>query len=249
MIAPKYCSVAVLMYDPARRGGSRGRGKGKETEMGSGMKSRPVLQRLIIALTPVVFLIGGGAVAEDAQEAVTFIDEFGNRAISELTGPDLTDADLQSRFRKLFEEGFDVSYIARSALGRFWRKADEQQRADYSEVFEDYMVQVYSAKFRQYSGQTFKATAGHPAPGGGTSVSSLVSNPDGPETKIDWTVEQVEGKQKIRDIKIEGVSMITSYRDEFAQVVLQNNGQVQGLIDTLRTKTEQLRADKGDNHG
>lgn len=213
------------------------------------MKSRPGLRHLIIALTPVIFLIGGDARADDSQDAVTFINDFGNRAISELTGPELTDKDLQDRFRKLFEEGFDVSYIARSALGRFWRKANEQERADYTGVFEDYMVQVYSAKFRQYSGQTFKATGGQPSPGGGTSVSSLVSNTDKPETKIDWTVNKVDGKQKIRDIKIEGVSMITSYRDEFAQVVLQNNGQVQGLIDTLRAKTEQLRADKGADQG
>lgn len=224
--------------------------KGNEMEAGIRMRSRPVLRRLIIALTPVVFLIGGGLRAEEPQEAaVTFINDFGNRAISELTGPDLTDADLQSRFRGLFEEGFDVPYLARAALARFWRKANEQERADYTAVFEDYMVQVYSAKFRQYSGQAFKATGGKAAPGGGFFVASLVTNPDGPETKIDWTVDEVDGKQKIRDIKIEGVSMIQTYRDDFAQVVLQNNGQVQGLIDTLNRKTEQLRADKGGNQG
>ena len=213
------------------------------------MKSRPVLRRLIIALMPVIFLIGGGVRAEEPEAAVAFINDFGNRAILELTGPELTDKDLQDRFRKLFEEGFDIPYLARAALARFWRKANEQERADYTGVFEDYMVQIYSAKFRQYSGQKFKATGGQPAPGGGFFVASLVSNPDGPETKIDWTVDEVDGKQKIRDIKIEGVSMIQTYRDDFAQVVLQNNGQVQGLIDTLRAKTEQLRADKGNEQG
>ena len=218
-------------------------------DIGFGMKSRSVFRHLIFAMTPVVFLAVGDARADESQDAVTFINDFGNRAISDLTGPDLSDTELRTRFRKLFEEGFDVPFIARSALGRFWRKADDKERGDYTDVFEDYMVQVYSAKFRSYSGQTFKATGGQPSPGGGIAVSSLVSNRDKPETKIDWTVEVVDGKQKIRDIKIEGVSMITSYRDEFAQVVLQNNGQVQGLIDTLRTKTEQLRADKGAGQG
>lgn len=219
-------------------------------EVEQAMRSRPVLRRLVMALAPAVLLAGlAAARAETPDQAISFIDEFGNRAIQQLTGPELTDVELRDRFRKLFNEGFDVPYIARSALGRFWRKADAQQRKDYTEVFEDYMVQVYSAKFRQYSGQTFKATGGQEAPGGGVYVSSLVSNPDKPETRISWTVNTVDGKQKIRDIKIEGVSMIISYRDEFAQVVLQNNGQVQALIDTLRAKTEQLRADSGAEQG
>ena len=205
-------------------------------------RTQPALRRFIIALTPIFFLAGGAANADATQDAVTFIDDFGNRAIKDLTGPDLSAADLESRFRGLFEEGFDVPYIARSALGRFWRKANEKERQDYVAAFEDYMVQVYSAKFRQYSGQTFKATSGGPSPGGGINVASAVTNPDKPETKIDWTVDSVDGKLKIRDIKIEGVSMVTSYRDEFAQLVLQNNGEVQGLINTLRQKAEQLSA-------
>ena len=208
------------------------------------IRTRPVFRQVILALAPIFFLAGGDARADATEDAVTFINDFGNRAIQELTGPDLTQSDLESRFRTLFEEGFDVTYIARSALGRFWRKANDEERKNYVSAFEDYMVQVYSAKFRQYSGQTFKADSGGPAPGGGINVDSTVTNPDKPETKINWTVENVDGKPKIRDIKIEGVSMVTSYRDEFAQLVLQNNGQVQGLIDTLRKKVEQLSADK-----
>jgi len=207
-------------------------------------RTQPVLRRFIIAMTPIFFLAGAAASADTTQDAVTFIDDFGNRAIKQLTGAELTPSDLEERFRSLFEEGFDVPYIARSALGRFWRKASEQERKDYVAAFEDYMVQVYSAKFRQYSGEIFKATGGGPSPSGGINVASTVTNPDGPETKIDWTVDTVDGKPKIRDIKIEGVSMVTSYRDEFAQLVLQNNGQVQGLIDSLRQKAEQISADK-----
>jgi phospholipid transport system substrate-binding protein len=207
---------------------------------------RTRMRRAIPAVAVAIFFFGGAAKADDSQDAAKFIDDFGNRAIKELTEPSLSEDDLHKRFRVLFEEGFDVPYLAKAALGRFWPRASEQERTDYVAAFEDYMVQVYSQKFRSYSGQTFKATASRPGPEGMTGVSSEVTQPEGPTTLIEWTVANVSGKQKIRDIKIEGVSMITTYRDEFANLVLQHDGKVAGLIDALRTKVlEPASADKG----
>jgi len=72
-----------------------------------------------------------------------------------------------------------------------------------------------------------------------------VVQPDGPATKLEWIVVNVDGKPKIRDIKIEGVSMITTYRDQFASEILQRDGKIAGLIDALREKTASLHANNG----
>ncbi len=192
----------------------------------------------------VIVLLSAGAPAPSAagqgQDAVTFINTFGENAISQLTQPDLSDEELFKRFRGLFEQGFDVPYIAKSALGRFWQRANEKERADYVAAFEDYMVKIYAMKFRAYSGESFKASGSQAAPEGGVTVSSTVIKPDGPLTKIDWLVADAGGAQRIRDIKIEGVSMVNSYRDEFANEILQHDGKVAGLIEALRDKTAHL---------
>jgi len=199
------------------------------------------LRRIFPAVAFVLLYLGGAspAAADKSQDAVTFINSFGQRAIGELTQPNLSDDELYKRFRTLFEQGFDVSYIAKSALGRFWQRASEKDRADYVSAFENYMVKVYAAKFKTYTGESFKASASQNAPDG-VNVTSTVIKPDGPETKIDWLVADDSGAPKIRDIKIEGVSMVSSYRDEFANEILQHDGKVAGLIDALREKTAHL---------
>ena len=202
-------------------------------------------RRLFIA---VIFLLAGfaapqAAKAEPGDNAVAFINSFGQRAIDSLTKPGISDQELIGNFRTLFEEGFDVAFIARSALGRFWRKATEMQRAEYVPLFEDYIVHIYAVQFRQYSGEKFVAQSAREIPDGGFVVLSDVVLPDGPATKLEWAVFDVEGAQKIRDIKVEGVSMITTYRDQFANTILQSNGEVAGLIDALKQKTTQLAAD------
>jgi len=204
------------------------------------------LRRVFPAFALAILCFAGApARADGAENPASFIDGFGHRAIAQLTEPDLSDTELFSRFRTLFEEGFDVPFIARSALGRFWPRATETERADYVAAFEDYMVKVYAMKFRQYSGESFQTTGSRPGPGDATSVMTTVVKPDGPQTPIEWIVAEVGGKPKIRDIKIEGVSMITSYRDQFANEILQHNGKVAGLIDALRAKTAEFDANKG----
>jgi phospholipid transport system substrate-binding protein len=208
----------------------------------------PAVRRFLVAIALTIPFAAGTARADGAQDAATFINNFGNKAIAQLTDPSLSDEELYKRFRVLFEEGFDVPYIAKSALGRFWPRASEQEKAEYSAAFEDYMVQVYAGKFRAYSGQTLEVTGGQPAPEGGVTVASTVVKPDHPVTIIHWTVDSSGGKPKIRDIKIEGVSMITTYRDEFANEILQRDGKVAGLISALREKTGNTGV-AGNGHG
>jgi phospholipid transport system substrate-binding protein len=179
------------------------------------------------------------------QDAATFIDDFGHRAIEALTAPNLSDQELVRRFKALFEEGFDVPYVAHSALGRFWLVASNPERAEYVPLFEEYISWVYAMQFRHYSGETFKTDRTQPGPEDMVTVLSTVVRPDGTVTKIQWVVGNIDGKMKIRDIRIEGVSMIISHRDEFANVIAQHGGRVAGLIEALRNKIAELAASGG----
>jgi phospholipid transport system substrate-binding protein len=187
------------------------------------------------------------AKADTASDAAAFIENFGHRAIASLTDKSLSDQELTKRFRALFEEGFDVPYIARSALGRFWQRASTEERKEYVPLFEDYIVEVYASQFRDYSGETFKATGSRTDGDDVTVVSAEVQRTDGPATKVEWYVADENGKFKIQDVKIEGVSMITTHRDQFANEILQHDGKVSGLIEALRAKTASLRNQEGTN--
>jgi len=194
----------------------------------------------------ILVLVSWGVAAQERgvapQDASAFVNEFGHRAIVRLTAPNLSDEELVGRFRELFDEGFDVPYIARSALGRFWPLATDRERAEYVPLFEDYNSWVYALQFRHYSGESFRVDRARPESEDIMTIESTVMRRDGPMTKIDWSVASVGGTMKIRDIKIEGVSMIISHRDEFANAIQQRGGRIEGLIEALRDKLAELRA-------
>ena len=81
---------------------------------------------------------------------------MGQQAIDSLTGAELGNEQREARFRRILNRSFDMATIARFTLGRYWRVATEEQRAEYVCRFEDFVVRAYAARFTEYSGESFK---------------------------------------------------------------------------------------------
>ena len=63
-------------------------------------------------------------------------------------------------------------------------------------------------------------------------------NPDAPDgpTKVVFQVRRSNDDYKILDVKIQGVSMIVTQRDEFTGFIRNNGGKVAALIEALRKR-------------
>ncbi len=83
----------------------------------------------------------------------------------------------------------------------------------------------------------FTVQTSKPEDGGTATVMSLITKPSGgPPIHIDWRVAQEGGTYKIIDVKAENLSMSVTQREEFASVISQHGGNIQGLIDVLKQK-------------
>jgi len=173
--------------------------------------------------------------------AGTFIQDFGDRAVNALTEEGLATKVLRSRFSDLYDEGFDAPAISRFVLGRYWKKTAKEERKEFMALFNKFVVQTYSAKFRHYSGETFEVTGTQPEGSNVFIVSSKVLQPSGdPPITLSWRVSKTNGAYKIYDITVEGVSMAITQRSEFSSVIRNGGGKIAALIDALRDKTTKL---------
>jgi hypothetical protein len=91
-----------------------------------------------------------------------------------------------------------------------------------------------SARFAQYRGETLRVTGSRSDPEGAIVTSEIVRPDGGPPIKVDWRLSARDGLYKISDVIIDGVSMGTSERSEFASVIQRSGGQVQGLLAMMR---------------
>ena len=174
--------------------------------------------------------------AVNPSDAVAFMNTLWDRAIEVLNNK--TDPVMrEARFRELFHTDFDCPGIARFVLGRYWRKASEEEQQEFQKLFEDYVVFVYTARLSNFGGEALKVRGSH-SDGDGVIVSTDVIGPGAPSPmKIDWRLVADNGTYKISDVIVEGISMMVTQRSEFASVVQRNGGQVRGLIAMMREKT------------
>jgi len=178
---------------------------------------------------------------ESPDQAGAFIQDFGDRVISNLTEEGLTKEQLQDRFSKLYEEGFDSSALSHFVLGRYWKSATEEERTEFLVLFKKFVIQTYSSKFRHYRGETFSVIEVQPEGGSVFIVSSEVLQPDGnPPITLIWRVARSDVGFLIYDITVEGVSMAITQRSEFASVIRNGGGKISTLIVALGEKTKEL---------
>jgi phospholipid transport system substrate-binding protein len=169
-------------------------------------------------------------------DAVAFMNRDWERAV-DLLNNKADPAFREARFRELFDKDFDCPGIARFVLGRYWRTASEEEQQEFVKLFEDYVVFVYATRLSNFGGEILKVR-GSRSDGDGVIVSTDVIHPGAaPPTKIDWRLVTENGAYKISDIIVEGISMMTTQRSEFASVVQRNGGQVRGLIAMMRERT------------
>ena len=194
----------------------------------------PNLIRSLVAFT--LILVASHGTAATAKDPDVFIRTVGQQAIDSLTGKEMSDAQRQDGFRAILNRTFEVPLIAKFTLGRYWRRASEEQRTEYVRLFEDFIVQAYAARFKDYSGEAFTVGKVRDVDERDALVQSQLVLKDGRTIVVYW---RVRGKTdpKIIDVIVEGVSMAITQRDEFSSIINQNGGKIDGLLSALRKKT------------
>jgi phospholipid transport system substrate-binding protein len=139
---------------------------------------------------------------------------------------------------------FNFSRMTALAMGQNWRKATPEQQKQLVEQFRTLLVRTYSTALSAYRNQVieFKPLRAAAADADVT-VRSDVKQPGGEPVPIDYSMEKTPGGWKVYDVAIGGVSLVTTYRDSFANEIRTSG--IDGLIKALADKNRQLETKSG----
>ena len=173
------------------------------------------------------FLSGTVRAEVDAQGAQKFVEKVTSDGIEQIINANVSQAEKDKRFEKLFNSALDLDFIGKFVLGRNWRTATPAQRKAFIQVYRELNVKTWSKRFDEFKGKAFVFT--------GTTPSSSAG-----QVYVDSTVNMGEGKSfKIVDIVIENVSLAITARNEYSGFIKNNPGGVDALIKDLQNKVKQ----------
>ena len=137
----------------------------------------------------------------------------------------------KTELKKLFQKYVDIPIIARAVLGKSWRQADNEQRKRFIRAFKTYVSQKYGRQFSEFKGTTLEILKIRDTlTKAGVLVSTLVYVPGNPSLKVVWQVSDGSGSLKLIDLRVEGVSMLSTERQEFRSKLKKFNGSLDDLI-------------------
>jgi phospholipid transport system substrate-binding protein len=180
------------------------------------------------------------ATRDQVEGAARFVDWLAAEAIAVLRRKSDSLEQREAALRQLLVQAFDVAFIGRFVLGRYWRKMSAEEREDYLAVFSEFIVKTYSRRLGGYSGEAFTITGAKPAGKKDIMVKTNIERPSGPPIKAHWRLRVIDRQYRIIDVSVEGVSMALTQRAEFA-AVMRNHG-MPGLLQALRLRSQSYGA-------
>jgi phospholipid transport system substrate-binding protein len=135
--------------------------------------------------------------------------------------------------RKIANEIFDFSEIARRSLGRYWPPLTEPQRTEFVGLFGDLLERSYISKIELYGGEKI-VYSGERVEADLAVVSTRIMTKNGTEVPVDYRLFKRGDRWMIYDVSVEGISLVSNYRTQFNKII-QTNG-YNGLVEKMRTK-------------
>ncbi len=199
------------------------------------------MKKLLTALSMLCFSLSALAIESP--------DELVKRTAEDVLATVKSDADIQAgdqeKIFALAEEkilpNFNFDKVSRLVLGKNWTKASPEQKNAFQNEFRTLLIRTYATALSKYKNQTIEYKPLRMAEGAATaSVKTAILQPGGQPIAVDYSLEKKADTWKVYDIVIEGVSLVTNYRGQFAQEIRQNG--IDSLIKKLGDKNKAAAA-------
>lgn len=134
---------------------------------------------------------------------------------------------------------FDFTRMTRIAMARNWRNATPAQQNELTLEFRMLLVRTYSTALASYRDQQidYKPLRSKPEDTEVTVKSDVRQSGSPQPVSIDYEMEKTPSGWKVYDVKVGGVSLVTTYRDTFASEVREHG--IDGLLKALAAKNRE----------
>lgn len=201
-----------------------------------------MIRTLITLLAlPLMLALGTPAMANDdnGPKAVVEASVLGIIQVLEARADTnrLTEANREA-IRKVVDGRFDYAEMAQRSVGRAWNSVSDEQHAQFADVFRELLERSYGNRLAEYNGQKVVFDDAE-FKGDKARVKSRVIDTN-KETPLEYRLHQTATGWQVYDIRIEGVSLVSTFRKDFAAQL--EKGSFTELLTTLQDKVAKLKA-------
>ena len=182
------------------------------------------------AIVGVIVLASRVSHAADAPRTVV---EITARQTLAILNSDVADTEKIKRLQQLAYASIDFETMSRLVLAKYWKQFTPEQRQQFQEEFKRALTLSYGRRIGQFGREKVVILGERPEPLGDVTVQSRIVGKTG-DVKADYRLRQKGDAWYVIDVTVEGVSIVSSYRTQFQEIM--GRGGPQQLLAQLRAK-------------
>ena len=187
------------------------------------------------------------AVERSVHSVIELVDARGQALATDRAALGSAEAKLRTQIRTIAEELFDFDEVSRRALSVHWAARTPPERAEFTSLFTDLLERAYIDKIESYAGEKIVYTA-EKVDGDFAIVRSRIVPKRRivggfQETGLEYRLLKREGRWKVYDLLVDGVSFVSTYRSQFDRIIKASSYAV--LMDRLRDPRAEARLNAG----
>ena len=188
----------------------------------------------ILSIISFLIILFSSIVKAHSIEPDVFIQSTVNRAAKTLSGT-LSKKERIKKLKEIAKETVDIRGIGLYSLGSFRKNLNDEQRKEYEKIFEEYFLESFSSRLAEYSNPEIEVVSKKKINENYTMVNStLIATDARAAINIGWRVYTKNPENLlIRDLIIEGLSLVRTQKEEFESIINSNEGKIEVLFQNL----------------
>jgi phospholipid transport system substrate-binding protein len=145
----------------------------------------------------------------------------------------------KEKIRSVSEEMFDFAELSKRSLGQNWKRFNPDQQEEFIRLFKSILETAYVEKIASYTDEKVIFKEGITLSEKTVEVPTTIVTKTS-EVPIHYRVIEEQGRWRVYDVVIEGVSLVNNYRTQFREILAKKTPEA--LLDILRKKVGEARA-------
>ncbi len=195
------------------------------------------MKKLLIGFNLVVLLIC--PIQVHAGLPLGTIQAHVNKALEVLRDPALKGAlageTKKEKLRAIADNMFDFAVLSRLTLGRNWKKLNSDQRKEFINLYRGVLEEAYMDKIMAYTEEKVVFDKETMLSDKKAEVQSRIITGSG-EIPVHYRAIMRNGKWKVYDVIVEGVSVVKNYRSQFREILMKKSPEE--MLNILRKKED-----------
>ena len=145
-----------------------------------------------------------------------------------------------ARISAVIKNSFDFRSMSQSVLATNWKKASPEEQERFTEFFTQYIEETYRDKIEAYTDEEV-IFRNETIRGNRATVETVIVT-SSTEIPVDFKLRNDEGEWLAYDVVIEGISLVSNYRNTFSAIV-KNEG-MDGLLSDIQRRINKYKEEK-----